>query len=447
MGFGIFQYNSVLSESSAEIIFEMEIFLIGLSHKTAPVEVREKFCIPREGIKEFLGRMAGIPGVREGLLLSTCNRTEVLSIVECGDEVLTRIKGLLAGIAGVSVDELNSYLYVHRGEGAVKHLFRVSASLDSMILGEPQILGQVKEAYSQAVESKFSGLILNKLFHRSFFVAKRVRTETKIAKQAVSVSYAAVELAKKILGNLEDKRVLLIGAGEMSELAARHLTSQGVHEILVTNRTPSRALELAQELRGKTVSFEDFPKELKNVDIVLSSTGSPHYIIYYEQLTEVIRARKNRPMFFIDIAVPRDVDPKINEIDNVYVYDIDDLQGIVESNKEERKKEVQKAEEIVIQGVKAFNQWLNSLDVVPTILALRGRMEEIRRREIEKTLSLLKNVSEEERKALDLLTNSIINKILHYPISLLKHQQTRDHGKLYVEMTRRIFHLDEGEDE
>jgi glutamyl-tRNA reductase len=204
---------------------------------------------------------------------------------------------------------------------------------------------------------------------------------------------------------------------------------------------------LAQELRGKTVSFEDFPKELKNVDIVLSSTGSPHYIIYYEQLTEVIRARKNRPMFFIDIAVPRDVDPKINEIDNVYVYDIDDLQGIVESNKEERKKEVQKAEEIVIQGVKAFNQWLNSLDVVPTILALRGRMEEIRRREIEKTLSLLKNVSEEERKALDLLTNSIINKILHHPISLLKHQQSRDHGKLYVEMTRRIFHLDEGEDE
>jgi glutamyl-tRNA reductase len=425
----------------------MEIILVGLSHNTAPVEVREKFCIPREGIKEFLGRMAGIPGAREGVLLSTCNRTEVLSIVECGAEVLTRVKGLLAGIAGVSVDELNSYLYIHRGKDAVRHLFRVSASLDSMILGEPQILGQVKEAYGQAVESRFSGLVLNKLFHRSFFVAKRVRTETKIATQAVSVSYAAVELAKKILGNLEDKRALLIGAGEMSELAARHLTSQGVHEILVTNRTPSRAVELAQKLGGKAISFEDFSKELKNVDIILSSTGSPHYIIYYEQLTEVIRARKNRPMFFIDIAVPRDVDPNINEIDNVYVYDIDDLQGIVESNKEERKKEIQKAEEIVIQGVEAFNRWLNSLDIVPTILALRGRMEEIRKRELEKTLSLLKNVSEEERKALDLLTNSIINKILHHPISLLKHQQSRDHGKLYVEMTRRIFHLDEGEDE
>jgi len=329
----------------------------------------------------------------------------------------------------------------------VKHIFRVASSLDSMVLGEPQILGQVKEAYSQAVKGKFSGLILNKLFHRSFFVAKRVRTETKIATQAVSVSYAAVELAKKILGDLGNKRALLIGAGEMSELAARHLISRGVGEILVTNRTHSRAIELAQEFKGKAVPFEDFPKELQNADIILSSTGSAHYIIRREQLPEVIRARKNKPMFFIDIAVPRDIDPQINQIDNVYVYDIDDLEGIVESNKEERKKEVQKAEEIVFQGVEAFNRWLESLEVVPTILALRNRMEEIRQKEVEKTLSLLKNVSEEERKALDLLTNSIINKILHHPISLLKHQESRDHGKLYVEMTRKIFHLDEGDDE
>jgi glutamyl-tRNA reductase len=274
-------------------------------------------------------------------------------------------------------------------------------------------------------------------------VAKRVRTETKIASQAVSVSYAAVELAKKILGNLEDKRALLIGAGEMSELAARHLISQGVREILVTNRTPSRALELAQEFQGKAVPFEDFPTQLKNVDVILSSTGSTHYIIRKEQLHEVIRVRKNRPMFFIDIAVPRDVDPAINEIDNVYVYDIDDLQGIVESNKGERKKEVHKAEEIVTQGVEAFHRWLSGLEVVPTILALRNRLEELRQREVDKTLSLLKNASEEERKALDLLTHSIIKKILHHPISLLKHQENRAHGKLYVEMTRKIFHLDE----
>ena len=425
----------------------MEIVLIGLSHKTAPVEIREKFCIPREKAKEFLGQLAGVPGVREGMVLSTCNRMEILGVVEGVEDEASRIEDLLAGLAGMSANELNSYLYLRRGEEAVRHLFRVTSSLDSMVLGEPQILGQVKEAYSQALESKVSGLILNKLFHRSFFVAKRVRTETKIASQAVSVSFAAVELAKKILGNLDDKRAMLIGAGEMSELAARHLLNQGVREILVTNRTQQRALELAQAFQGKAVPFEDFLQQLKNVDIVLSSTGSTHYIIRKEQLTEVIRARKNRPMFFIDIAVPRDVDPTINEIDNVYVYDIDDLQGLVESNKEERKKQVQQAEEIVAQGVEAFQGWLRTLEVVPTILALRSRMEEIRKGEVDKALSLFKNVSDDERKALDLLTNSIINKILHHPISLLKHQESRDHGKIYVEMTRKIFRLDEEDNE
>lgn len=425
----------------------MEIVLIGLSHKTAPVEIREKFCIPREKVKEFLGQLAGVPGVREGMVLSTCNRLEVLGVVESVENETVRIEDMLAGIAEISAKELNPYLYLRTGEEAVKHLFRVTSSLDSMVLGEPQILGQVKEAYSQAVESKVSGLILNKLFHRSFFVAKRVRTETKIASQAVSVSFAAVELAKKILGNLEGKRAMLIGAGEMSELAARHLVNQGVREILVTNRTHQRALDLAQAFQGQAVPFEDFPRQLKNVDIVLSSTGSTQYIIRREQLTEVIRARKNRPMFFIDIAVPRDVDPAINEIANVYVYDIDDLQGLVEFNKEERKKQVQQAEEIVAQGVGAFNGWLRSLEVVPTILALRNRMEEIRKGEVDKALSLFKNASDDERKALDLLTNSIINKILHHPISLLKHQESRDHGKIYVEMTRKIFRLDEEDNE
>ena len=421
----------------------MEIVLIGLSHKTAPVEIREKCCIPREKAKEFLGQLAGVPGVREGMVLSTCNRLEVLSVVEDAEDKAARIEDLLAGIAGMPAKELDPYLYLHRGEEAVRHLFRVTSSLDSMVLGEPQILGQVKEAYSQAVENRVSGLILNKLFHRSFFVAKRVRTETKIGSQAVSVSFAAVELAKKILGNLEDKRAMLIGAGEMSELAARHLMNQGVREIWVTNRTHQRALELAQAFQGKAVLFEDFPQQLKNVDIVLSSTGSTRYIIRKEPLTEVLRARKNRPIFFIDIAVPRDVDPAINEMDNVYVYDIDDLQGLVESNKEERKRQVQQAEEIVTQGVEAFTAWLRSLEVVPTILALRNRLEEIRRREVDKALSLFKNVSEDERRALDLLTNSIINKILHHPITLLKHQESRDHGKFYIEMTRKIFQLDE----
>ncbi len=423
----------------------MEILIIGLSHQTAPVEIREKFCVPREQTPEMVERIIRLPGIREGLVLSTCNRMEVLTVTEGSEEAIPGIKDFLAQISGIPRESLGPYLHVFRGQEAVRHLFRIAASLDSMVLGEPQILGQVKDAFQQAVAGKSSGLILNKLFHRSFFVAKRVRTETKIASQAVSVSYAAVEMAKKILGNLQEKRVLLIGAGEMSELAARHLLSQGVQEIMVTNRTHSRAAELAQEFRGQAVPFEDFPGQLKNVDIVLSSTGSSQYIIRKEQLTDVMRARKNRPMFFIDIAVPRDVDPQINEMDNVYVYDIDDLQGIVESNKEERKKEVEKAEEIVAQGVEAFHLWLSSLEVVPTILAMRSRLEEICRREVEKTLALRKNVSEEERKSLDLLTHSIINKILHHPISLLKHQDSHIHGKLYVEITRRIFNLDQEE--
>ena len=425
----------------------MEIVLIGLSHKTAPVEVRERFSIPQEQVKNFLGQLVALRGVQEGLILSTCNRMEVLVVMEGSDDWGDPLKDFLAGVAGMNRDDLAPYLYTLKGEDAVRHLFRVTASMDSMVLGEPQILGQVKEAYRQAVGSKAVGLVLNKLSHRSFFIAKRVRTETRMASQAVSVSFAAVELAKKIMGNLDDKRAMLIGTGEMSELAAKHLISHGVREIWVTNRTPTRAMEMAQELGGRAVPFEDFPQMLKDMDIVLSSTGSSHYIILKKQLAGVIRARKNKPMFFIDIAVPRDVDPTINELDNIYVYDIDDLQGVVESNIEERRKEVLKAEGIVHQGVEAFKDWLDSLEVVPTILDLRQRLEKIRQREVAKTLALLKNASEEEQKALDLLTQSIINKILHHPISLLKHQESREQGKLYVDITRKIFHLDEEEDE
>ncbi len=425
----------------------MEIVLIGLSHKTAPVEIREKFCIPKEQVAVFLDRLVDLPNVREGLILSTCNRMEVVAVVDGREEGTERLEDFLGGVSGMAKADLIPHLYIFKGEDAVKHLFRVAASMDSMVLGEPQILGQVKEAYRQAADTKVTGLVLNKLLHRSFFIAKRVRTETKMATQAVSISFAAVELAKKIMGSLEDKRAILIGAGEMSELAARHLVSQGVDEIWVTNRTYSRAQEMARELGGKTVPFEEFPKMLKDMDIVVSSTGSSHYIIHKDQLGAVIRARKNKPMFLIDIAVPRDVDPAINEIDNIYVYDIDDLQGVVDSNKEERRREMQKAEEIVQQGVELFKSWLGSLEVVPTILDLRQRLEKIRQQEMAKTLTMLKNASEEERKALDLLTQSIINKILHHPIALLKHQESREQGKLYLAITRKVFHLDEEEDE
>jgi glutamyl-tRNA reductase len=425
----------------------METILIGLSHKTAPVEVREKFCLSKDGVKDSLSKLVCLPGIREGLILSTCNRLEILAVADEKEDPVGTLKKVMAEMGQTAHPELESYLYLHRGEGAVRHLFQVTSSLDSMVLGEPQILGQVKEAYGQAAEQKCSGLILNKLLHRSFFVAKRVRTETKIAQQAVSVSFAAVELAKKILGDLDDKRVLIIGAGEMSELAASHFASQGVQKISVTNRTLARAAELARVFGGEVIPFEEFHRHLTDMDIILSSTGSRQYLIRRDELTGVIRARKNRPMFFIDIAVPRDIDPKINEIDNVYAYDIDDLEGIVQSNKGEREKEASRAQDIIEEGVQSFNQWLRSLEVVPTILALREQMEEIRRREVAKTLALMKNASEEERRFLDALTTSLVNKILHRPISLLKGQEETGHGKTYTEMIRKVFHLDLHEEE
>jgi glutamyl-tRNA reductase len=425
----------------------MEIALIGFSHKTAPVEVREKFCLSKDGVNEFLGKISGWKGIREGVILSTCNRVEVLVVTDGMEECTAYVKGQLAEMGQMAVDELAAYLYSHRGEEAVRHLFQVAASLDSMVIGEPQILGQVKEAYGQAAACKGTGFILHKLLHRSFFVAKRVRTETKIAAQAVSVSFVAVELAKKILGELEDKRILIIGAGEMSELAIRHFLTQGVREIFVTNRTFSRAVELAQEFKGNAIPFGEFHSQLQNMDIILSSTGSSQYLVHREELNRVIRARKNRPMFFIDIAVPRDIDPKINEIANVYVYDIDDLQGIVETNKEERNKEVVRAQRIIDEEVDSFAKWQSSLDAVPTILALRGQVEEIRQREVAKTFALMKKSSDEERKRIEALTVSMVNKILHHPITLLRRQEERGEGKLYTAMVRKVFHLDRDEEE
>jgi glutamyl-tRNA reductase len=421
----------------------MEIILIGINHKTAPVEVREKCALSRDEMKSFLEEFTSFPGVQEGLVLSTCNRMEILFVSDCEAENLNKVKVLLSKFGGITLDQLTPHLYVYQGLNAVRHLFQVASSLDSMIIGEPQILGQVKEAYRQAVANKKTKLVLNKLLHRSFSIAKRVRTETKIAHQAVSVSFAAVELAQKILGDLEEKRILLVGAGDMCELAARHFLCQGVQEIWVTNRTLARAEELAREFQGKAIPFAEFPQVLREVDIVLSSTGSSHYIIGKHQVSEAMRSRKNRPMFFIDIAVPRDVEPAIHEMDNVYLYNIDDLEGVVESNREERKKEVEKAEAIIAQGVMDFNRWLKSLEVIPTIQALRQRMENICKQELEKTFPRLQGISEAQRQNLELMTQAIISKILHRPITLLKRGDREGHGKFYLEMTRKIFDLDE----
>jgi glutamyl-tRNA reductase len=294
-----------------------------------------------------------------------------------------------------------------------------------------------------AVESKTSGLILHRLLHRAFHVAKRVRTETKVGNSAVSVSFVAVELAKKIFGTLEKKTVLLIGAGEMCELAARHLVSAGIEKILVTNRTYERAVSLAQEFRGESIPFEEMNQGLKKVDIVISATDSTHYLIEHDQVAKVMKDRKQKPIFFIDIADPRDIEPNVGDIENVYLYNIDDLQKVANENIKDRKKEAQRAEVIVQDEVVKFVAWYRSLDVTPTIIALRKKFEEIRKKELEKTLSLHPNLSDKEKKSLEALTSAIINKILHAPIALLKQTNEEAMADLYLDALHALFGLPE----
>jgi glutamyl-tRNA reductase len=311
-----------------------------------------------------------------------------------------------------------------------------------MVVGEPQILGQVKEAYRTATEENTSGVILNRLLHRTFFVAKRIRTETGIGDNAVSISYAAVELARKIFGLLNDKTVMLIGAGEMAELAVEHLIRNNAARVWVANRTFEKGVELAKQFKGQAIRFEEIPEILETVDIIISSTGAPDYVIQREQVKDVLRKRKNRPLFFIDIAVPRDIDPEINRLNNSYVYDIDDLKGVIDENIEDRCKEAIKAERIVDEAVIRFREWHESLNVVPTIVALRNKMESIAAAELKKTLQSSK-ISEQEAEAIYKMADSLIKKILHDPTLFLKQNSMRGDKSFYIDTVRKMFKLDE----
>ncbi|MDA8122483.1 MAG: glutamyl-tRNA reductase [Deltaproteobacteria bacterium] len=419
------------------------IVIVGLNHRTAPVEIRERLAFPAEAIGHALRGLIGRGEVAEGVILSTCNRVEVCVLAGEAGKGAAAVKDFLSGHHGIPMEELNGYLYHYDGEEAVKHLFRVSSSLDSMVLGEPQILGQVKDAYGYATEFRAIGPILDKFFNKAFSVAKRVRTETKVASSAVSVSYAAVELAKKIFGNLKDKTVMLIGAGEMCELAARHLLSAGVKGILVTNRTFERAVKLAEEFKGTAVRYEEILSHLKMADIILSSTGAPHFILKRGDVEEVIRIRKNRPMFFIDMAVPRDIDPDANQIDNVYVYDIDDLNNVIETNIEERQREAARAEEIVRAEVRGFFRWLEAQQVTPTIVMLRKKFEEIRNAEVAKALSALGTDDPKTKKVVESLASAILNKVLHPPVSALKRDVDGRDVTEMVATVRELFDLPE----
>lgn len=422
-----------------------KIVIVGLNHGTAPVEVRESIAFDRSDLEEALKRLHALPSVREGVILSTCNRVEVVAAAGNDQSAIEEIRAFLAEQepAGDGAG-LDRHLYTYSDAAAVRHLFRVAASLDSMVLGEPQILGQLKDYYVAAQEAGTVGAVLHRLFHRSFSVAKRVRTETGIGSGAVSVSSVAVELAKRIFDRLEDKTVLLIGAGKMGELVVGHLQRSGVGSLMVTNRTFERAVELAAHFRGSPIRFEDYPRYLKLADVVIAATGSPEILLRSETVGEVLKERKHRAVFFIDLGVPRNFDPRINEIDNVYLYNIDDLKGVAEENLKERSSEAEKADGIVDEEVTGFLRWFTSLEQVPTIVALRRKMEEIRKRELEKSLGAsLKGLSEKERQALEDMTTAIINKILHAPITRLKKVPEEPDDAVYIEALRKLFDLEE----
>lgn len=425
----------------------MNIIVVGLSHKTATVEIREKVAFSPNLIEKPLRTLVSLDEIVEGVIVSTCNRVEIYATTRDIAGGIARIKRFMADHHRIPLESLEPHLYSYHSEAAIRHVFRVASSLDSMVVGEPQILGQIKTSYGYAAEYKTSGIILNRFLHKAFSVAKRVRTETRIASSAVSVAFAAVELAKKILGDLSDKTVMLVGAGEMCELAAKHFINCGAKGVMVTNRTLQRAERLAEEFKGEAVPFDELFRHLHRADIVLSSTGAPTTIINPKDVEEVVRRRKFRPMFFIDIAVPRDIDPKVDKVDGAFLFTVDDLQEIVQANLAQRGREAEKAEEIVDQEIGQFFKWLSSLDVTPTIVSLRNRFDEIRRSELEKTLSGWKDLPPDGEKRLEALTMAIMNKLLHNPTAVLKKAGQGGRVDLYVDALRQLFDLQAAEEE
>jgi glutamyl-tRNA reductase len=416
----------------------MNLQLIGVNHKTAPIEVRERLAIPESHLADALRRLAEHPGVDEGLILSTCNRVEVIAQSRNGS---TDLKSFLREYFRLNPGDYEPHLYEYREAEAIRHLFRVAASLDSMVLGEPQILGQVKEAYAtaRAVGAVHSQLDL--LLTRAFAVAKRVRTETAVGSSAVSVASVAVDLAKKIFGSLRGKHVYLVGAGKMSELAARHLVAHGAESVFVANRTYDRATQLAERFGGQAILFEQLYDTCDRADIVITSTGAPHTIFRREHGELFLSRRRNRPMFFIDIAVPRDVDPAMNELDGIFVYDIDDLQQAVTSNVADRRKEAERAEAIIENEVTRFQARLQTLEVVPTIVSLQDHLETIRQAEIDRVRGRLGALSPEQEMAIEALTRGIVNKIMHTPISTLKTAAREAEATTIIDVIRRLFNL------
>src|SRR6266852_5312375 len=413
------------------------LFVAGLNHRTASVAVREQLALEEEKIREILLDLTGRGLLDEVMIVSTCNRVEVYGVAAVPGEARTAAFGRLGSHRGLHWRDLEPLVYTVTGDEAALHAFRVAASLDSMVLGEPQILGQVKDAFALARSAGTAGPVLHALMNQAFSAAKRVRSETEVGRLAVSISYAAVELARKIFDGLEGRAVLLVGAGEMSELAARHLVDHGALPLYVANRTWSRAQDLARGLGGIAVPFEHLEATLALVDIVITSTAAPEPIVTARQVRAALQVRRGRPLFFIDIAVPRNVEPAVNDLENAFCYDIDDLRSVVEANLKEQQREALRAQALLEGEVVKFAGRLRQLEVVPTIVSLREKLEAIRRAELER----LPGAGEETRRVMEALSQAIVNKVLHAPMVKLKDSSRAGHARRWTEVISELFGL------
>ncbi len=420
----------------------MNIIVVGLSHKTAPVELRELLVVPDSRMGEALKRLMAHASIREGMLLQTCNRVEVYAVSDQVERGFSAIQEFFVDThLSLSAEQLLPRLYWHAEDRAITHLFRVASSLDSLVIGEPQILRQVKDCFQNALTHNASGVVLNKLVKKAISVAKRVRTETRIAENAVSVSYAAVELAKKVFSNLAARTVMLVGAGEMAKLAAQHLVNHGVQEVLLTTRDPIRAADMAARFKGMSIPFEEFRADMHRADIVLCSTGASHYLISPEDVERAVHERRNQPIFLIDVSVPRNIDPDVRQVDNAFLFDIDDLESHIEQNREERRLEAARAEYIVKDEVGVILKWLQSLEATPTIVALRERVDALKQAELQKAFSRIGTLTQQQREVVEGLASGIVNKLLHGSLVALKSAAQSSNGLVYIEAARRFYDL------
>lgn len=421
----------------------MRICHVGLNHRTAPVELRERLAVGEAEIPHVLQEMIGHAPIREAALLSTCNRVEMTMVTHDPDAAIALSHEWYAGKAGMEIETIREHLYSFTTDDSIRHLFAVASGLDSLVLGEPQILGQVKTSYEQALSAGTAGHILHRLYQSTFSAAKRARSETAIGKQAVNISSCAVELAKRIFGDLSGKTVMLIGAGEMAELAARHLRGNGCTNILVANRTLERARNLAVEFEGHALTLDSLSDYLDSADIVVSSTGASTYVLLPELVRDAIRKRNGKPMFLVDIAVPRDIDPRIADLDGAYLYDIDDLQQVVQGNQEQRKKEAEQAVALLDEEAQTFLSWLKSLESVPLIRAIQEQSEMWRRDELDKAGRYLKGLSDEQQEMVDRFSRALMKRFLHPTLRTLKTLPDDIEGDLLMGAARRLFDADQ----